>query len=34
VGFENRPLVAIQWATDYFTFNRSARLIANYFPKK
>jgi NADH dehydrogenase len=30
VGFENRLLVAIQWATNYFTFNRSARLIANY----
>jgi len=27
VGFENRILVAIQWAFNYFTFNRSARLI-------
>ncbi len=30
VGFENRLLVAVQWATNYITFNRSARLIANY----
>jgi NADH dehydrogenase len=30
VGFEKRLLVAIQWAINYFTFNRSARLIANY----
>lgn len=29
VGFENRVLVAVQWAFNYFTFNRSARLIAN-----
>lgn len=29
VGFENRVLVATQWAFNYFTFNRSARLIAN-----
>ncbi len=29
VGFENRILVSIQWAFNYFTFNRSARLIAN-----
>lgn len=29
VGFENRILVATQWAFNYFTFNRSARLIAN-----
>jgi NADH dehydrogenase len=27
VGFENRVLVAIQWAFNYFTFNQSARLI-------
>jgi NADH dehydrogenase len=27
VGFENRILVAVQWAFNYFTFNRSARLI-------
>ena len=29
IGFENRVLVAIQWAFNYFTYNRSARLIAN-----
>ena len=29
VGFENRFLVASQWAFNYFTLNRSARLIAN-----
>jgi NADH dehydrogenase len=27
VEFENRLLVAIQWAWNYFTRNRSARLI-------
>ena len=27
VGFENRVLVAVQWAFNYFTFNQSARLI-------
>ena len=27
VGFRNRLLVAIQWAIQYFTFNRGARLI-------
>jgi NADH dehydrogenase len=27
VGFENRVLVAIQWAFNYFSFNQSARLI-------
>jgi NADH dehydrogenase len=27
VGYENRLLVAIQWAGAYFTFNRGARLI-------
>ncbi len=27
VGFENRILVAIQWAFNYFSFNQSARLI-------
>jgi NADH dehydrogenase len=26
-GFENRVLVAIQWAFNYFSFNQSARLI-------
>ena len=29
VGFENRVLVIIQWAFNYFTFNHSARLITN-----
>lgn len=29
IGFENRFLVASQWAFNYFTLNRSARLIAN-----
>ena len=27
VGFENRLLIAIQWAFEYFTWNRGARLI-------
>jgi NADH dehydrogenase len=27
VGFENRILVLVQWAWNYFTWNRSARLI-------
>ncbi len=27
VEFESRVLIAIQWAIDYFTFNRGARLI-------
>jgi NADH:ubiquinone reductase (H+-translocating) len=27
VGFENRVQIAFQWAWDYFTFNRGARLI-------
>jgi NADH dehydrogenase len=27
VEFENRLLIAIQWAYAYFTFNRGARLI-------
>jgi NADH dehydrogenase len=27
VGFQNRVLVALQWAFEYFTFNRGARLI-------
>ncbi len=27
VGFENRIQIAFQWAYDYFTFNRGARLI-------
>ena len=29
VGFENRLLVFIQWAWNYFTWNRSARIITN-----
>jgi NADH dehydrogenase len=27
VELENRALVLMQWAWNYFTFNRSARLI-------
>jgi NADH dehydrogenase len=27
VEFENRLLIAVQWAYDYFTYNRGARLI-------
>jgi NADH dehydrogenase len=27
VEFENRLLIVVQWAYDYFTFNRGARLI-------
>jgi NADH dehydrogenase len=26
-GFQNRVLVAVQWAFHYFTFNRKARVI-------
>ena len=29
VRFENRLMVLIQWAWNYFTFNRSARLITD-----
>lgn len=29
VGFQNRILVAIQWAFQYFTYNRRARLITS-----
>ncbi|MBX3440848.1 MAG: NAD(P)/FAD-dependent oxidoreductase [Planctomyces sp.] len=29
VQFQNRLLVLVQWAWNYFTFNRSARLITN-----
>ena len=29
VGAQNKILVAIQWAVNYFTFGRSVRLIAN-----
>jgi hypothetical protein len=31
-GFQNRVLVAIQWAFHYFTYNRKARLIADPCP--
>ena len=27
VEFENRVLIIVQWAYDYFTYNRGARLI-------
>lgn len=30
IGFENRLLVLAQWTTNYFTHNRSARLIVDY----
>ena len=30
IGFQNRILVMIQWAWNYFTRNRSARLVARY----
>jgi NADH dehydrogenase len=30
IGFQNRVLVMIQWAGNYFTRNRSARLIVEY----
>lgn len=30
VGFENRLLIAIQWAFQYFTWNRGARLITGH----
>ncbi|MGE3163955.1 MAG: NAD(P)/FAD-dependent oxidoreductase [Planctomycetota bacterium] len=32
VQFESRILVAIQWAWNYFTFNRTARLITHSVP--
>jgi NADH dehydrogenase len=31
VMFQNRLLVFIQWAWNYFTYNRSARLITEHF---
>jgi NADH dehydrogenase len=31
VGFANRVQVAFQWAWDYFTFNRGARLITGHW---
>jgi NADH dehydrogenase len=30
VTFRSRVSVALQWAFQYFTFNRGARIIANY----
>ena len=30
IGFQNRILVMIQWAWNYFTRNRSARLVVRY----
>lgn len=30
IGFQNRLLVLLQWTGNYFTRNRSARLIVNY----
>jgi NADH dehydrogenase len=33
VGYRNRVLVAIQWAFQYSTFNRGARLITGISPK-
>jgi NADH dehydrogenase len=32
VGFQNRLVVLIQWAFEYFTFNRGARLITGPVP--
>jgi NADH:ubiquinone reductase (H+-translocating) len=32
VEFQNRLLVAVQWAGNYFSFNRSARLITGKSP--
>lgn len=34
IGFQNRLLVMIQWAWNYFTRNRSARLIVRYSDRK
>jgi NADH dehydrogenase len=33
VGFENRIVVLMEWAFNYFTHNRSARLITGPIPK-
>jgi NADH dehydrogenase len=33
IGFQNRVLVMIQWAWNYITRNRSARLIVRYDDK-
>jgi NADH dehydrogenase len=33
VQFENRILVLFQWAWNYFTFSRSARLITDVIPE-
>lgn len=32
IEFENRMLIVVQWAYDYFTFNRGARLITGQDP--
>jgi NADH dehydrogenase len=32
VGFQNRVVVLIQWAFQYLTFNRGARLITGQNP--
>ena len=32
VVFQNRVLVSIQWAWNYFTYNRAARLITGEAP--
>jgi NADH dehydrogenase len=34
IGFQNRVLVFIQWAWNYFSFNRSARLITGAAPER
>ncbi len=33
VEFENRLLIVVQWAYDYFTYNRGARLITGQQPE-
>jgi NADH dehydrogenase len=33
VEFENRLLILVQWAYDYFTHNRGARLITGQWDK-
>jgi NADH dehydrogenase len=32
IEFENRMLVLVQWAWEYLTWNRGARLITNTEP--
>lgn len=34
VQFENRVLILLQWAWNYFTFSRSARLITDVIPEE